>query len=291
MSMSDAEKARVARLADAASIVIRRVGRWLRFERENISEDNIETKQFGDYVTYADKTANKMLIDDLTTLLPDSGVISEEMTPVHGEGRWRWIVDPLDGTTNYLAGLPHWGISVALEDREGVHQGWGDIVLGIIYLPELDKMYIARQGNGAACNGKQLKIANRALKRSTFSHWWPMDRKETLEKFQSSVSKILENVGAIRNIGSPAAELAMVAEGTLDGFWATDMDPWDLAAGILIVEESGGVISDPWNTHPLDSRFPIAGNSRSVDLIRTVTNSYFSDIKPESVSPDGLKIV
>jgi myo-inositol-1(or 4)-monophosphatase len=291
MSMSDAEKARIARVADAASIVVRRVGRWLRFERENISEDNIETKQFGDYVTYADKTANKMLLDDLITLMPDSGIISEELAPVHGEGRWRWIVDPLDGTTNYLAGLPHWGISVALEDREGVVDGWGDLVLGIIYLPELDKMYLARQGNGAACNGKQIKVANRALKRSTFSHWWPMDRKETLVKFQNGVSKMLESVGAIRNIGSPAAELAMVAEGTLDGFWATDMDPWDLAAGILIVEEAGGVISDPWNTNPLDSGFPIAGNSKSAELIRKITNSDFPEVKVDPKSSDGLKIV
>ena len=111
--------AKIARLADAASSVVRRVGRWLRTERLRIAELEIEPKQHGDFVSRADRGADQMLRESLTAILPGSGVLSEEETELEGEGAWRWIVDPLDGSNNYLAGLPHWAVSVALEEIAG----------------------------------------------------------------------------------------------------------------------------------------------------------------------------
>jgi len=268
-SRSANEEAKLARVADAASSVVRRVGRWLRYERQNILSSEIENKNHGDFVSRADRTSDSMLREDLTTILPGSGVISEEDSPLKGITNYRWIVDPLDGTSNYLTGLPTWAVSVALEDRTGVVEGWGDIVLGVIYLPELDRMYTARQGAGVRLNGKLINVSDIKLGRSTVSHWWPMDNEKIMDDFCGMVKSLKPQVGAIRNLGCPAAELAMIAEGTLEGFWATDMEPWDLAAGILMVEEAGGVTSDPWSGNPLDSGFPIAGNREIVNLIRS----------------------
>ena len=123
-----AYQAQLARLADAASFAVRSVGRWLRQQRELLTEDIIEVKQPGDFVTAMDRTADAMLREELSSILPGCGFLSEEEKPVKGEGQWRWIIDPIDGTTNYLAGLPHWAVSVALEDRSGTRSGWGELV-------------------------------------------------------------------------------------------------------------------------------------------------------------------
>jgi len=279
------EESRLARIADATSSVVRRVGRWLRYEREQLKENDIDKKQHGDFVSRADKIADEMLREGLLNILPGSGVISEEEKPLIGQGKWRWIVDPLDGTTNYLAGLPHWAISVALEDREQVYEGWGDITIAVIYVPDLDKMYISRIGAGVSLNGSPISISNKKLTRSTISHWWPKDSGKDLANCLSLVKRLHPKVAAIRNIGSPAVELAMVAEGTLEGFWAADMEPWDLAAGILLVEEAGGLITDPDSENPLDSGWPIAGNRETAQLIRS---SYIEVVK-ESKIPDNVE--
>ncbi|MCB2199590.1 hypothetical protein KQI63_09310 [bacterium] len=269
-------RAKVARLADAAAMVVRRTGRWLRDEQVRIAELEIEEKQHGDYVSRADRTSDKMLREGLTGILPGSGVLSEEADELTGDSNWRWIVDPLDGTTNYLSGLPLWGISVALEDRTGVEPGeWGDLHLGLIYLPSLNKLYVTRAGEGATCNGRQIEVRPRSEHRATLSHWWPMDLNDPLDAFQEVVSDLLPTVGAVRNLGSPAAELAMVAEGSLQGFFAMDMEPWDLAAGILLVEEAGGVTSDPWNRNPLTTGFPIAGQEALVKRLKAMLSERF----------------
>jgi len=268
--------AKAARLADATSMIVRRVGRWLRAERVRIAELEVDVKQHGDFVSRADRTADQMLRDDLTTILPGSDVLSEENKELAGEGEWRWIVDPLDGTSNYLAGLPYWGISVALEDvSERGRSAFGDLLLGLVYLPELDRMYIARAGSGASVNGHPIEVRERSLDRHTYSHWWPMDSGQPLETFQEIVSKLHPKVGAIRNLGSPAAELCLVADGTLQGFFATDMEPWDLAAGILLVEEAGGFVADPWNGNPMESGFAIAGTRGAMDLLRRELGNRF----------------
>lgn len=282
-------RAKVARLADAAAMVIRRAGRWLRDEQVRIAELEIEEKQHGDYVSRADRTSDEMLREGLTGILPGSGVLSEEADELHGESDWRWIVDPLDGTTNYLSGLPLWGISIALENREGVEPGeWGDLHLGLIYLPALDKLYITRAGEGASCNGKPIELRPRSEHRATLSHWWPMDLNDPLVGFQEVVSELLPTVGAIRNLGSPAAELAMVAEGSLQAFFAMDMEPWDLAAGILLVEEAGGVTADPWNSNPLTTGFAIAGQESLVRRLRKMTHGRFD--APGLRTADTLKL-
>lgn len=265
------EQARLARLVDATKMIVRRVGRWLRQEQSTVNILDVNEKQHGDFVSKADKTADNMLRESLLNLLPGSGIISEEGEPVYGEGRWRWIVDPLDGTSNYLMGLPYWGISVALEDRKGISSGLGDIVMAVIYLPELDQMYTARIENGAKLNGETIRVSERPLERSMVSHWWPMDSEKTLAEFQAAVSKLHPEFGAIRNIGSPAAELCLVAEGTLQGFFARDMEIYDLAAGILIAEEAGAYTTDPWGGNPLESGVIIAGiNSAKKRLVEVL---------------------
>ncbi len=271
-----AYQAQLARLADAASFVVRSVGRWLRQERESITEDVVEMKQPGDFVTDRDRMADKRLREELLSILPGSGVLSEEGKAIKGDGFWRWIVDPLDGTTNYLAGLPHWAVSVALEDRNGIRSGWGELVFGIVYLPILDRLYLARKGHGAKCNGKPIQLGKpRLQRRSTISHWWPMSTGKPMTGFLQIVDSLHGRVGGIRNVGSPASELALVAHGELDGFFATDMEPADLAAGILLMQETGGVVGDPWGRDPLDSGWIIAGSEPVHELLRKEIRDVF----------------
>lgn len=270
-----AYQAQLARLADAASFAVRSVGRWLRQQREKVTEEIVEMKQPGDFVSIMDRTADQKLRDELTSILPGAGILSEEDKPVKGDGQWRWIIDPLDGTTNYLAGLPYWAVSVALEDRSGVRSGWGELVFGVIYLPVLDRLYLTRKGHGAKCNGKVIELDKpRLLRRSTISHWWPMSGKQ-MSGFQSVIGSLHGRVGGIRNLGSPAAELALVAHGELDGFFATDMETHDLAAGVLLVQEAGGVVGDPWGRDPLDSGWIIAGSEPIQELLRKELRAVF----------------
>ncbi|MFH0884001.1 MAG: inositol monophosphatase family protein [bacterium] len=271
-----AYQAQLARLADAASFVVRSVGRWLRQQRESITEDRVEMKQPGDFVTEKDRVADARLREELLAILPGSGILSEEDKPIKGDGRWRWIVNPLDGTTNYLAGLPHWAVSVALEDRSGTRSSWGELVFGIIYLPVLDRLYLARKGHGAKCNGKLIHLGKpRLQRRSTISHWWPMSTGKTMTGFLQIIGNLHGRVGGIRNIGSPASELALVAHGEMDGFFATDTEPTDLAAGILLLQEAGGVIGDPWGHDPLDSGWIIAASEPIHELLRKEIREVF----------------
>lgn len=279
LEYSTTYESQLARLADATAFTVRSVGRWLRQEKQAIVGESVEAKRHGDFVSDADKGADERLRNELSAILPGSGLISEEGSEVKGHGQWRWIVDPLDGTTNYLAGLPHWAVSVALEDRtETSGKEWGRLVLGVIYLPDLDRIYMARVGSGVTRNGHPISPSTlQDPRRATVSHWWPMDSGEPLEGFQQVINQLHPRVGGIRNLGSPAAELCLVAEGTLEGFFASDMEAYDLAAGMLIVEEAGARITDPWGGNPMNSGFPVAGNETVHSLLRDTVKDAFPD--------------
>lgn len=283
MDESVAYQAQLARLADAASFAVRTVGRWLRQQRETLGEDEIETKAPGDFVSRLDRDADTMLREELTAILPGSGILSEEHKPVRGDGNWRWIIDPLDGTTNFLAGLPHWSVSVALEDRSQVSRGFGDIVFGIVFLPALDRLYIARKGLGAKCNGHPIEMGRpRLQRRSTISHWWPMSSGRVMQGILDVVQSLHGRVGGIRNIGSPSVEMCLVAHGELDGFFASDMEAFDLAAGKLILEEAGGIVKDAWGGDPLSSGWVLAANAPIHELLTKELKDVFRSAPKKS---------
>lgn len=196
-------------------------------------------------VTEADKMSEHLIIKSIRRNFPDHGILSEESPAIAGAGKIRWIVDPLDGTTNYAHGYPVFCVSIALE-RDG------NVVLGVIYDPMRDDLFSAVRGKGAYLNSKKLSVSSiRDISRSLLATGFPYDIRESRDNNLNYFNRMAVKVQAIRRAGAAALDLAYLAAGRFDGFWELKLKPWDTAAGCLMVEEAGGRISDlsgkKWN--------------------------------------------
>ena len=189
-------------------------------------------------VTEADKMSEDLIIAAINRNFPDHGILSEESPAIPGAGKLRWIIDPLDGTTNYAHRYPIFCVSIALENN-------GEIVLGVVYDPMRDEMFVAVRGEGAYLNDKKLAVSSlKDISRSLLATGFPYDIRESKENNLDYFNAMAINVQAIRRAGAAALDLAYLAAGRFDGFWELKLKPWDTAAGCLMVEEAGGVISD-----------------------------------------------
>jgi len=189
-------------------------------------------------VTEADKMSEDLIIASISQKFPDHGILSEESPVITGAGKLRWIIDPLDGTTNYAHGYPVFCVSIALENE-------GTIVLGVIYDPMREEMFVAVRGGGLYLNEKKLHVSDvNDLSRSLLVTGFPYDIRESKDNNLNFFNAMAIKVQAIRRAGAAALDLAYLAAGRFDGFWELKLKPWDTAAGCLMVEEAGGVISD-----------------------------------------------
>jgi myo-inositol-1(or 4)-monophosphatase len=189
-------------------------------------------------VTEADKMSEDLIIAAISRSFPDHGILSEESPAISGEGKLRWIIDPLDGTTNYAHGYPVFCVSIALENE-------GTIVLGVIYDPMREEMFVAERGKGAYLNDKKLAVSRTDnISRSLLATGFPYDIRESKENNLDYFNSMAINVQAIRRAGAAALDLAYLAAGRFDGFWELKLKPWDTAAGCLMVEEAGGLVSN-----------------------------------------------
>jgi myo-inositol-1(or 4)-monophosphatase len=196
-------------------------------------------------VTEADKMSEDLIIAAISQSFPDHGILSEESPAIPGAGKLRWIIDPLDGTTNYAHRYPVFCVSIALEND-------GEIVLGVVYDPMRDEMFVSVRGEGAYLNGKKLAVSSlKDISHSLLATGFPYDIRESKENNLDYFNAMAINVQAIRRAGAAALDLAYLAAGRFDGFWELKLKPWDTAAGCLMVEEAGGVVSDlfgkKWN--------------------------------------------
>lgn len=189
-------------------------------------------------VTEADKMSENLIIDAIRQNFPDHGILSEESPAILDGSSYRWIIDPLDGTTNYAHGYPVFCVSIALEKE-------GEIILGVIYDPTRQDTFVAERGKGAYLNGKRLAVsATPDLNRSLLATGFPYDIRQSKENNLNYFNVMAKEVQAIRRAGAAALDIAYVAAGRFDGFWELKLQPWDMAAGCLIVEEAGGEITD-----------------------------------------------
>lgn len=189
-------------------------------------------------VTEADKMSEDLIIAGIKNKFPDDGILSEESPAQNSQAKRRWIIDPLDGTTNYAHGYPVFCVSIALEN-EGV------IILGVIYDPMRDDIFTAVRGEGAFLNGNRLKVSSTALlSRSLLATGFPYDIRESKDNNLDYFNLMAMEAQAIRRAGAAALDIAYLAAGRFDGFWELKLMPWDMAAGTLMVKESGGVVSD-----------------------------------------------
>ncbi|MCW1952394.1 MAG: inositol monophosphatase, partial [Octadecabacter sp.] len=197
----------------------------------------VSTKGPGDFVTRADRNAEFLIKEALMEARPTYGFVGEEGTEIEGtDPTRRWIVDPLDGTTNYLHGLPHWAVSIALEHK-------GQIVIGVIYDPMKDELFYAEKGEGAWMNEKRLRVSGRTkMIESIFSTGLPFAGRTDLPATLQDLARILPTCAGVRRWGVASLDLAYVAAGRYDGFWERRLNAWDMAAGLIIVREAGGMV-------------------------------------------------
>ncbi len=219
----------------------RAAGRSLSKDFREVENLQVSVKGAGDFVSKADIEAEAIIREELMGGRPMYGWVGEESAPVDGEDPTRrWIVDPLDGTTNYLHGLPHWAVSIGLEHK-------GEIVAGVVYDPTKDEMFFAEKGQGAWLNESRLRVSGRQrMIESIFATGLPFGGRADLPETLQDLARILPTCAGVRRFGSAALDLAYVAAGRYDGFWERSLHSWDLAAGLVIVREAGGLV-EPLN--------------------------------------------
>ncbi|VFU09127.1 inositol monophosphatase family protein [Methylocella tundrae] len=217
-----------------------KAGRGLKRDFGEVENLQVSVKGPGDFVTAADKRAEKVLYEELAKARPGYGFILEESGEIEGSDKSHtWIIDPLDGTTNFLHGLPIFGISIGLV-REG------QIVAGLVYNPANDDMFIAEKGQGAYLNNRRLRVAaRRDLSDALIGCGVPhLGKADGHAQFKTELAAVMAKAGNVRRLGSAALDLCYVAAGNYDGFWERGLKSWDMAAGIIMIKEAGGFVTD-----------------------------------------------
>jgi myo-inositol-1(or 4)-monophosphatase len=234
----------------------RRAGRSLKRDLGEIENLQVSMKGPANFVSLADRRSEEMLYEDLAKARPGYGFVGEEGgTRAGADATHTWIVDPLDGTTNFLHGIPQFAISIALS-REGT------IIAGVIYNPANDELYTAERGKGAFLNDQRLRVAGRRkLSECVIACGLPHIGRGDLELSRREMAEIQNRVAGLRRFGAASLDMAFVAAGRLDGYWERNLQPWDMAAGQIIVREAGGIVSGiAGNDDPLVTRNVICGN-------------------------------
>lgn len=216
----------------------RKAARGLIKDFREVENLQVSTKGPGDFVSKADREAERVIKEELMGARPTYGWLGEETGETEGQDPTRrWIVDPLDGTTNFLHGVPHWSVSIALEHK-------GDIVSAVVYDPAKDEMFWAEKGAGAWLNdNRRLRVSGRRqMAEAVLSAGVPVGAKGTLPATLQDLARVMPACAGFRSAGSAALDLAYIAAGRLEGFWERRINPWDMAAGMLLVREAGGMI-------------------------------------------------
>lgn len=217
----------------------RRAGRSLVKDFREVENLQVSTKGPGDFVSKADQEAERLIKEELMGARPTYGWLGEETGAAAGaDPTRRWIVDPLDGTTNFLHGLPHWAVSIALEHK-------GEIVSAVAYDPAKDEMFWAEKGSGAWLNDtRRIRVSGRRhMHEAIFATGVPFGAKKTLPATMRDLAKLMPACAGVRRWGAAALDLAYVASGRYDGYWERELNAWDIAAGVLLVKEAGGMVS------------------------------------------------
>jgi len=240
---------------DAGSLILDRLGQ----------HQKVEHKGAVDLVTEADKASERLLVERLSAVLPEASILAEEGSGVERSARVRWIVDPLDGTTNYAHGYPVFSVSIALERN-------GTVVLGVVLDPTRNECFTAVHGLGAFLNGQPIHVsATPDLDAALLVTGFPYDVRTTARDNLTQFRRFMKTAQAIRRGGSAALDLCYVACGRFDGYWEESLSPWDIAAGVLIVQEAKGRVTGYLGTAPdIESGHIIATNGRIHESMQTI---------------------
>jgi myo-inositol-1(or 4)-monophosphatase len=237
-----------------------------------VEQLQVSIKGPSDFVSQADIRAEQTLKEELNKARPGYAFLMEESGASGSENwAWRWVVDPLDGTTNFLHGIPHWAISIGLERR--LPDGTSELAAGVIYAPAADEMYWAEKGGGAFVNERRMRVsARREMNEAVFATGIPFRAVSAVRRnaFSRTMITLMPQVAGVRRFGAAALDLAWVASGRFDGYWELGIHPWDMAAGLLMVREAGGYVSSTGDEDPRDSGNVVAGNPHLHAKLREV---------------------
>ncbi len=236
-----------------------------------VEQLQVSVKGPSDFVSQADLRAEQTLKEELNKARPGYALLMEESGASGSDNwAWRWVVDPLDGTTNFLHGMPHWAISIGLERR--LPDGSSEVAAGLVYNPVVDEMFWAEKGAGAFVNERRLRVsARREISEAVFATGIPFGAVAAPKRlaFARTLATLMPQVAGIRRFGSAALDLAWVAAGRFDGYWELGIKPWDMSAGLLLVREAGGYATDPDDADPRDTGNVVAANTHLHARLRT----------------------
>ncbi len=216
----------------------RKAGDYIMHSSENLDRIYTEEKQAHDYVTDVDRTAEKIIIDTILQAYPQHSILAEESGELTQADDTQWIIDPLDGTTNFIHGFPHYAVSI------GVRQG-RKIEHGVIYDPVRNDLFTASRGQGAQLNNRRMRVSQQNnMDHALLGTGFPFRCEALIEPYMKGFQKVIPRVSGIRRAGSAALDMAYVAAGHLDAYWEMGLNIWDIAAGVVLIREAGGFISD-----------------------------------------------
>lgn len=241
----------------------RRAGNRLRRDFGEVEHLQVSRKGPADFVSKADRAAERSLYDDLLVARPDWGFVLEEAGVIEGDPtKPRWIIDPLDGTSNFLHGIPHFAISIAVQEPKLDGSGWGEVTAGLVYQPITDESFWAEKSRGAWLQDARLRVSGRRhLDEALIATGIPFAGAGDVTEWSKIYAEIGPHVAGIRRFGAASLDLAWLAMGRYDGFWESGLKPWDTAAGCLLVREAGGFVTD-WRGRslPICDTQILAGN-------------------------------
>ncbi|MBF0218046.1 MAG: inositol-1-monophosphatase [Gammaproteobacteria bacterium] len=227
-------------MLNIAITAARSSGNIIRRAFSRLDELNVTQKANNDYVSEVDRMAEDEILRTIRKAYPDHGVLAEESgdSGSNGHSHFRWIIDPLDGTTNFLHGFPHFAVSIGLQ-RDNQPE------VAVVYNPISEELFTASRGDGAQLNNRRIRVSSRrSLQGGLLGTGFPFRDHQHLDAYLATFKALLVETAGIRRPGSAALDLAYVAAGRIDGFWEIGLSPWDIAAGVLLVREAGGIVGD-----------------------------------------------
>jgi myo-inositol-1(or 4)-monophosphatase len=265
--------AQSARLSPALNVVVaavQKAGKRLLRDFGEVEQLQVSVKGPGDFVSQADLRAEETLRTDLGRARPGFAFLGEEGGKTGADDwEWRWVIDPLDGTTNFLHGIPHWCISVGIEKRTG--ENTSEIMAGVIYNPAADEMFWAEKGAGAFLNDRRLRVSGRReMLPAVFATGIPFASIGRKAEFSATLARLMPQVAGVRRMGAAALDLAWTAAGRYDGYWELGIKPLDMAAGLIILKEAGGYATSPDGGDPYPGGDIVAGNPHLQPKLRDV---------------------
>ncbi|WP_246522331.1 inositol monophosphatase family protein [Neoroseomonas terrae] len=258
---------------------VRKAGRRLLRDFGEVEQLQVSMKGPMDFVSTADMRAEQTLKEELSKARPGFAFLMEESgASGDADWEWRWVVDPLDGTTNFLHGIPHWAISVGIEKRTGTDTS--ELVAGVVYNPPSDELFWAEKGVGAFLNDRRLRVSGRKdMREAVFATGIPFGAVPRKVEFSAILHRVMPQVAGVRRFGAAALDLAWVAAGRFDGFWELGLKKWDIAAGLVLVKEAGGAVSDPDGGDPYATGNVVVGNQTMQPRLKEIVVEGIAAVK------------